>query len=81
MRGTVKLFASLREAAGRSELDWELAEGANLKTLVAHLRKILPGADEGFDRAWIAVNRRYAVPETVQIQGEEVALFPPVSGG
>ncbi len=81
MRGAVKLFASLREAAGRSEIEWELAEGATVETLLAHLRATLPGLASRADRAWIAVNRRYASPETALQDGDEVALFPPVSGG
>ena len=37
IRGTVKLFASLREAAGRSEMEWELVDGATVETLMTHL--------------------------------------------
>lgn len=81
MRGTVRLFASLREAAGRSKIEWELVEGATVEMLVAHLRTTLPGLDEWADNAWIAVNRRYASLETALRDGDEVALFPPVSGG
>jgi molybdopterin converting factor subunit 1 len=81
MRGIVKLFASLREAAGHSEIEWELAEGATVETLVTQLRKTLPALDDVFDHAWIAVNRHYAAPETSLHDGDEVALFPPVSGG
>lgn len=81
MRGKVKLFASLREAAGRSEIEWRLADGATVETLVVHLRKTLPGLDERAEHTWIAVNRHYASPEAVLQDGDEVALFPPVSGG
>lgn len=81
IRGTVKLFASLREAAGRSEMEWELVDGATVETLVTHLRKTMPGLDKWADRFWLAVNRRYASPGTTLQDGDEVALFPPVSGG
>jgi molybdopterin converting factor subunit 1 len=81
MRGTAKFFASLREAAGHSEIGWQLAEGATVQTLIAHLQKTLPGLKAWTDQAWIAVNRRYASAETVLQDGDEVALFPPVSGG
>jgi molybdopterin converting factor subunit 1 len=81
IRGKVKFFASLREATGRQEIEWKLADGATVETLAAHLRKTLPGLDKWINRMWIAVNRRYAAPETVLQDGDEVALFPPVSGG
>jgi molybdopterin converting factor subunit 1 len=81
MRGRIKFFASLREAAGSSEIEWELADGATVEMLLAHLRKTLPGMNKRVDRAWIAVNRRYASPELTLQDGDEVALLPPVSGG
>jgi MoaE-MoaD fusion protein len=81
MQGKVKLFASLREKAGRSELGWELEEGATVSTLLADLRRRLPGLGSTMERAWIAVNQQYAAPDTLLQDGDEVALFPPVSGG
>ena len=81
MRGKVKFFASLREAAGCSETEWELADGAALEELVVHLAETLPGLDKWLDQAWVAINRCYAAPETILQEGDEVALFPPVSGG
>jgi molybdopterin converting factor subunit 1 len=81
MRGTVRFFASLREATGRSEGTWELADGATVGALLVHLRVAHPDLGERIDRAWVAVNRRYAGPETALRHGDEVALFPPVSGG
>ncbi len=81
MHGTVKFFAALREAVGRSELHWELAEGATVETLIAHLQGSTPGLASWPGRAWIAVNRRDGAPDTRLHDGDEVALFPPVSGG
>ena len=81
MQGKVRLFASLREAAGRSELSWELEEGATVAMLRSDLRERLPGAKEEIRRAWIAVNQQYASPDSRLEDGDEVALFPPVSGG
>jgi MoaE-MoaD fusion protein len=81
MQGKIKLFASLREAAGRSELDWELEEGATVAVLRSDLRERLPDIEEEIGRAWIAVNQQYATPDSRLEDGDEVALFPPVSGG
>ena len=81
MHGTVKFFAALREAVGRPEVEWELAEGATVETLIAHLDGSVPGLGSWAGRAWIAVNRRYAGRDTRLQDGDEVAFFPPVSGG
>ena len=81
MRGTIKFFAVLREAAGCSESEWEIKEGATVEELLAHLLEKLPDLAKWIDSAWLAVNRRYATPEQVLQDGDKVALFPPVSGG
>jgi sulfur-carrier protein len=81
MRGTVKFFAALREAVGHSQIEWELAEGATVEALIAHLQATLPGLARWAGRIQIAVNRRYAAAGTRLQDGDEVALFPPVSGG
>ena len=82
MTVTVRLFAMLRERAGRDELDLELAEGAT----VADARAALRDRDRLGDilermpvRA--AVNREYVADETLLSSGDELALIPPVSGG
>lgn len=81
IRVTVKLFAALREAAGQAEVEWELAEGATAEQLAAELRRAWPALEAAMGRARIAVNRRYAAPETRLADGDEVAFIPPVSGG
>jgi len=81
MHVTVRMFAALREAAGLDQAQWELPEGATVERLIAELRVSRPGLEAGIDRARIAVNRRYAAADTRLQEGDEVALFPPVSGG
>ena len=81
MHGTVKFFAALREAVGRSEVEWDLAEGATVEALITYLQGTVPGLTSWAGRAWIAVNRSYAAPDAQLHDGDEVALFPPVSGG
>lgn len=81
MHGKARFFASLREVAGRSEWEWELEEGATVGMLLADLGARLPGLQAEIDRSWIAVNRQYATADRQLEEGDEVALFPPVSGG
>ncbi len=79
---SVRLFAILREAARRDELDVELADGATAGDLVdAVAREAGLGAVVQPGRVVVAVNREY-VPAGHPLQdGDEVALIPPVSGG
>jgi len=72
----VRLFAQLRERAGRGEVELELAEGARVADALSALEEIAAGLP-----VVMAVNREYAPVETVLQAGDELALIPPVSGG
>jgi len=74
MRVTVRLFAGLRELAGRSSLELDDV------TSVADVWPQLGLGDEP-DGLLYAVNREYSSPERPLADGDEVALIPPVSGG
>lgn len=76
MRVQIRLFASLRERAGSSELTLELAEGALVGDALNELRWLT-----GDVRAVLAVNRDYASESTPLHADDELALIPPVSGG
>lgn len=77
----VKFFATLRDRAGRSELEVELAEGASVADLKTLLLERFPGLAGALDSTLVAVNREYAWDGDHLPEGAEVALFPPVSGG
>ncbi len=81
MRVTVRLFGSLREAAGTRALEVELPEGGKVEDLRAALVRQLPAAARLGPRVAIAVNQELAAPGTPLAEGDEVALLPPVSGG
>ncbi len=72
----IRLFASLRERAGSSELTLELPDGARVGDALAELRWLT-----GDLRTVLAVNREYATETTELRPDEELALIPPVSGG
>jgi len=79
----VRLFAVLRERAGRDRLEIEVGEGAT----VAEALRALAAASEPLGKALaampvvMAVNRSYVGEETALAPGDELALIPPVSGG
>jgi MoaE-MoaD fusion protein len=76
MRVTVRLFAGLRERAGESRRELELAEGATVA-------EVWPALDLGDEPGGLvyAVNRSYTERDTPLADGDEVGLIPPVSGG
>jgi molybdopterin converting factor subunit 1 len=78
----VRLFAILRERAGRGEVELELAEGATVAEAIEAVGS-LPGLSDVVGRLPVrmAVNRDYATEETTLAAGDELALIPPVSGG
>ncbi|OLE37449.1 MAG: hypothetical protein AUG48_04385 [Actinobacteria bacterium 13_1_20CM_3_68_9] len=82
MQVSVRLFAVLRERAGRDSVELALADGATVADALEALR-VEAGLDELLARLPVrmAVNRDYASLETKLAQGDELALVPPVSGG
>ena len=77
MRVTVRLFAGLRELAGTGRRELELPDGAAVTDVWAALG-LVGSEPEGL---LYAVNREYAEAGRVLVDGDEIALIPPVSGG
>jgi molybdenum cofactor biosynthesis protein MoaC/molybdopterin converting factor subunit 1 len=78
----VRLFAMLRERAGRDSLELELPDGATVADAMAVLARE-PGLDELLGELPVraARNREYVGDEEPLEPGDELALIPPVSGG
>src|SRR5215212_4521506 len=78
----VRLFAVLRQRAGRDSVDLEVADGATVADALAALER-QPGLSEVLGRMPVrmAVNRDYATPDPRLSPEDELALVPPVSGG
>ncbi|PWH18224.1 MAG: hypothetical protein DDG58_06670 [Ardenticatenia bacterium] len=81
MHVTVKLFARLRELVGSGQLVREVEEGATLGDLVQALYAQFPDLRKDAPRTFVALNHQLATPSSPLRDGDEVALFPPVSGG
>jgi molybdopterin converting factor subunit 1 len=72
----IRLFAALRERAGRDRLELELPEGARVADALAAVDHLAGGLS-----LVLAVNREYAPEDQTLQAGDELALIPPVSGG
>ncbi len=81
----IHYFASVREAMGREREQVDLPpDVASVAELIRHLR----GRDSAFARMFAehetllaAVNRAVAGNEQAIADGDEIAFFPPMSGG
>jgi molybdopterin synthase catalytic subunit len=78
----VRLFAILRERAGRESIEVDLAEGATVADALRALSGV-PALARVLDRLPVAmaVNREYATIDTCLAAQDELALIPPISGG
>lgn len=73
----IRYFASLREHLGRSEDQIEVVATTTVANLwkTAHPEQPFPA------HTLIAINNDYASLDDVVHDGDEVAFFPPVTGG
>lgn len=81
MEVDIKLFATLKDRAGSNRIRVTLPEPATVATLLAAVRVEYPTLATSLGSSLVSVNRSFAAPETPVRGGDEVALFPPVSGG
>ena len=73
----VKFFASLRERMGRGEARLRLPTGSSVRAAWHEAS----GGEQVPERLLVAVNREYVDWRRIVEEGDEVAFFPPVTGG
>ena len=73
----IKLFASLAETAGWRERSIQIADGATVLMVWAATTReaVLPA------RTLCAINMDYCTVDAMVHAGDEIAFFPPVTGG
>ena len=77
----VLFFGGARDAAGHDEIDVSLNSPANTESARSQILSRYPELQRFGNSLLLAVNQEYAQPETAIHDGDELALFPPVSGG
>ncbi len=73
----VKYFASLRERIGRGSDTLNSSEALQ----VSQVWQLATGQESFPDDVLIALNQEYTSADALVSDGDEVAFFPPVTGG
>ncbi len=82
MNVDILLFATLREIAGSSQVQLDLPrESTTVDEVRAALAERYPDMDENVKVAIASVNQEFAFGDDPVKDGDELAFFPPVSGG
>jgi molybdopterin converting factor subunit 1 len=77
----VLFFGAARDATGKSELQLSLRSPITAREALAQLLEIFPDLQRFGRSLLVAVNQEYATLDIEVRDGDELALFPPVSGG
>jgi len=84
MKVSVKYFARFRETLKCSEEEIELSNNAQLKDLISLLTARKGEWQKVFSNTnslLYAINQNIAKPEEVLFENDEIAFYPPVTGG
>lgn len=80
---TVKFFAAFREKLGKGEIKLSIKGRKPVGELIQDLKKEYPQLKELLElgSAIVAVNQEPSDAATLVSNEDEIAIFPPVSGG
>jgi molybdopterin converting factor subunit 1 len=81
MRLKLLFFAGHRDITGVASITMEMPQGATVRDLYEKLAERHPALHGMMGRTIVAVNRDQAGWERELNDGDEVAFYPPVSGG
>ncbi|MGB3714367.1 MAG: MoaD family protein [Candidatus Promineifilaceae bacterium] len=77
----IRLFATLKDLTGKERINISIDEPATIQLLLLAVEDAYPSLAQALPTVLVAVNKAYADPDARVKDGDEVALFPPVSGG
>jgi molybdopterin converting factor subunit 1 len=81
LRIKVRYFASIRERAGVGAEELELREGATVENVIMEAKRLHSKLDAQDGAIFVSVNGDFADLTRRLESSDDVALFPPVSGG
>ena len=77
----ILFFASLADISGMRETSVDAAGFTDVKSVFEKFAKEFPKLDSYRAGVLFAVNSEFAEPDSPVRDGDEIAFFPPVSGG
>jgi molybdopterin synthase catalytic subunit/molybdopterin converting factor small subunit len=77
----VRLFARYREEAGRDRVELDLPEGGTVEAAWAAVSERFPRLSPYRPFTLFALGNNYVEPDQPLGEGDELCVFPPVSGG
>jgi molybdopterin converting factor subunit 1 len=81
MRISVLLFASLADIVGTREISINAPGFTDVNSVFDKLAKDFPSLETYRSTVLFALNSEFAHPASPVKDGDEIAFFPPVSGG
>ena len=82
MKLSILLFASLKTKVGSDRLALELpGDSASVEEVLAAAIIAKPQLEASLRTTIVAINKEFASKDQVIVAEDEVAFFPPVSGG
>ena len=81
MKIDVTLFATLKEMESKKQINIEISEPATVARLLAEVSNQYPQIKNSSGNILVSINQEFASRDQIIVIGDEVAMFPPVSGG
>ena len=77
----IRLFATLKDRVGAGAIAVSVPLPASVEAVLAAVVEAYPVLEASLPTVVVAVNKQFVRPDMMIKMGDEVALFPPVSGG
>ncbi len=77
----VLFFASLADVMGMREIEVDSSDYPDVASIYAKFARDFPRLEQHRKSLLYAVNSEFVQPDSAVRDGDEVAFFPPVSGG
>lgn len=81
MRLRLRFFAAPRDVVGAGEVAFDARDGASVEEVRRAVLQRWPALAPWEEHLIVSVNKEFAPPGQRLAEGDEVAFFPPVSGG
>ena len=78
---TIELFAVYQEAFSATEISYQFPPNTPVKAVLERMTIARPALAQWHDVTRFGINLEFVDPERVMLDGDEVVLIPPVSGG